>query len=111
MRRSPTPAVPERRALYLSACMRRNSRVIALIWARYVATSGGRAAQGWFEVANAQPGQGALHSVDDARALPDQAVTSLRNQCTSNKVGHFSFHRFSHVSGMSVPPKEDMQCR
>src|ERR1700726_4724285 len=30
--------------------------------------------QGWFEVANAQPGQGALHSVDDARALPDQAL-------------------------------------
>src|SRR3984893_6379697 len=35
---------------------------------------GGRPAQGWFEVANAQPGQGALHSVDDARALPDQAL-------------------------------------
>src|SRR6202035_4408820 len=33
-----------------------------------------RLAQGWFEVANAQPGQGALHSVDDARALPDQAL-------------------------------------
>src|ERR1700736_3727138 len=35
---------------------------------------GGRPAQGWFEVANAQPGQGALHSFDDARALPDQAL-------------------------------------
>jgi hypothetical protein len=35
----------------------------------------------------------------------------LRNQCTSNEVGHFSFRRFSHVSGMSVPPNEDMQCR
>ena len=49
--------------------------------------------------------------VDDARAFPDQAVTSLINQCTSNEVGHFSFRRFSHVSGMSVPPSEDMQCR
>src|SRR6202047_1715053 len=35
---------------------------------------GGRPAQGWFEVANAQPGQGALHSVHNARAFPDQAL-------------------------------------
>src|SRR5258707_11171776 len=35
---------------------------------------GGRPAQGWFEVANAQPGEGPLHSVDDARAFPDQAL-------------------------------------
>src|SRR5947207_6386308 len=33
-----------------------------------------RLAQGWFEVANAQPGEGPLHSVDDARAFPDQAL-------------------------------------
>src|SRR5258708_29351377 len=72
---------------------------------------GGRPAQGWFEVANAQPGQGALHSVDDARALPDQAVTSLRNQCTSNEVGHFSFRGFSHVFGMSVPHYDNIQFR
>src|SRR5712672_562727 len=32
-----------------------------------------RLAQGWFEVANAQPGEGPLHSVDDARAFPNQA--------------------------------------
>src|SRR5205085_12170483 len=63
-------------------------------------------AQGWFEIANAQPGEGPLHSVDDARAFPDQAVTSLRNQCTSIEVGHFSFRGFSHVFGMSVPPNE-----
>jgi hypothetical protein len=30
-----------------------------------------RLAQGWFEIANAQPGQGALHSVHNARAFPD----------------------------------------
>src|SRR5207245_5490254 len=35
---------------------------------------GGRPAQGRFEIANAQPGQGALHSVHNARALPDQAL-------------------------------------
>src|SRR6202048_2388700 len=34
---------------------------------------GGRPAQGWFETANAQPGEGSLHAVDDARALCDQA--------------------------------------
>src|SRR5439155_19495811 len=33
----------------------------------------GRLAQGWFETANAQPGEGSLHAVDDARALCDQA--------------------------------------
>jgi hypothetical protein len=59
----------------------------------------------------AEPGQRGPHSVDDACAFPDQAVTSLINQRTSNEVGHFSFRRFSHVSGMSVPPNEDMQCR
>jgi hypothetical protein len=47
----------------------------------------------------------------DFQALPHQAVTSLRNQCTSNEVGHFSSRRFSRVFGMSVPPKEDTQCR
>src|SRR6202049_2452424 len=35
---------------------------------------GGRPAQGWFEIANAQPGQRGLHSVDDARAFSDQAL-------------------------------------
>src|ERR1700724_1606153 len=35
---------------------------------------GGRPAQGWFEGANAQPGEGSLHAVDDARALCDQAL-------------------------------------
>src|ERR1700719_4422494 len=35
---------------------------------------GGRPAQGWFETANAQPGEGSLHAVDDARALCDQAL-------------------------------------
>src|SRR6202022_648005 len=33
-----------------------------------------RLAQAWFEVANAQPGEGPLQSVDDARAFPDQAL-------------------------------------
>src|SRR5271168_1047676 len=33
-----------------------------------------RLAQGWFEIANAQPGEGPLQSVDDARAFPDQAL-------------------------------------
>src|ERR1700722_2268772 len=35
---------------------------------------GGRPAQGWFEVANAQPGQGRLYSVHNARAFLDQAL-------------------------------------
>jgi hypothetical protein len=30
--------------------------------------------RGWFEMANAQPGEGPLHPVDDARAFPDQAL-------------------------------------
>src|SRR5438552_190897 len=34
----------------------------------------GRLAQGWFEVANAQPGQGGLYPVHNPRAFPDQAV-------------------------------------
>jgi hypothetical protein len=34
---------------------------------------GGRPAQGWFEVANAHPGQGGLYPVDNARAFPHQA--------------------------------------
>src|SRR6266566_2160472 len=33
-----------------------------------------RLAQGWFETANAQPGEGSLHAVDNARALCDQAL-------------------------------------
>jgi hypothetical protein len=34
---------------------------------------GGRPAQGWFEVANAQPGQGGLYPVHNACAFPHQA--------------------------------------
>src|SRR5215471_5903423 len=34
----------------------------------------GRVAQGWFEVANAQPGQGRLYPVHNPRAFPHQAV-------------------------------------
>src|SRR5438128_10337595 len=34
----------------------------------------GRLAQGWFEVANAQPDQGGLYPVHNARALPHQAL-------------------------------------
>jgi hypothetical protein len=70
-----------------------------------------RVAQGWSEVTNAEPGQGALHAVHKPRAFPHQAVTSLKNQCTRNEVGHFSFRHFSHAFGMSVPLNEDMQCR
>src|ERR1700747_2402176 len=33
-----------------------------------------RLAQGWFEVTNAEPGQGALHAVHKPRAFPDQAL-------------------------------------
>src|SRR5438128_2049263 len=33
-----------------------------------------RLAQGWFEVANAQPSQGGLYPVHNARAFPDQAL-------------------------------------
>jgi hypothetical protein len=40
-------------------------------------------AQGWFEIANAQPGQGALYAVHKPCAFLDQALTSLKNQCTS----------------------------
>ncbi len=35
---------------------------------------GGRPAQGWFEVANAQPNQSGLYPVDNARAFPHQAL-------------------------------------
>src|SRR5437868_10217144 len=35
---------------------------------------GGRPAQGWLEVANAQPGQSGLYPVYNARAFPHQAV-------------------------------------
>jgi hypothetical protein len=35
---------------------------------------GGRPAQGWFEIANAQPGQGGLYPVHNPRAFPHQAV-------------------------------------
>src|SRR5712671_49525 len=34
---------------------------------------GGRPAQGWFEVANAQPGQGGVYPVYNPRAFPHQA--------------------------------------
>src|SRR2546427_10430531 len=34
---------------------------------------GGTTAQGWFEVANAHPGQGGLYPVHNARAFPHQA--------------------------------------
>src|SRR5438270_9482881 len=34
----------------------------------------GRLAQGWFEVADAQPGQGGLNSVHNPRAFAHQAV-------------------------------------
>src|SRR6266436_143279 len=34
----------------------------------------GRLAQGWFEIANPQPGQGGLYPVHDARAFAHQAV-------------------------------------
>jgi transposase len=32
------------------------------------------------------------------------AITSLKNQCSSDKVGHFFFRRISRVFGTSVPP-------
>src|SRR5712672_279456 len=35
---------------------------------------GGRPAQGWFEVADAQPGEGGLYPVHNPRAFPHQAV-------------------------------------
>src|SRR5438094_2306680 len=35
---------------------------------------GGRPAQGWFEVANAEPGEGGLYPVHNPRAFPDQAL-------------------------------------
>src|SRR5205085_10623538 len=41
-------------------------------------------AQGWFEIANAQPGEGLLHSVDDARAFPDQALASRLGRLASS---------------------------
>src|SRR5690349_22855834 len=34
----------------------------------------GGLAQGWFEVANAQPGQGGLYPVHNPRAFPHQAI-------------------------------------
>src|SRR5260370_37067675 len=55
---------------------------------------GGRPAQRWFEVANAQSGQGGLHSVGDARAFPDQALAlPIGPYRNVPKLGHVAVSR------------------
>jgi hypothetical protein len=41
-------------------------------------------------------------------ASPKGAQTYMRNQRIRNEVGHFIFHRFLHVFGMS-PTNEDLE--
>src|SRR5438132_2261011 len=64
-----------------------------------------RLAQGWFETANAQPGEGALHAVDDARALCDQALALA--------IGPpgilFGNRRYAHHTAMAPFPTQPPQ--
>src|ERR1700738_446666 len=67
---------------------------------------GGRPAQGWFETANGQPGEGRLHAVDDARALCDQALA-----LAIGPLGIlFGNRRYAHHAAMAPfatqPPQE-----
>src|SRR5690348_17371338 len=48
-------------------------------------------AQGWFEIANAQPGERPLHSVDDARAFPDQDRKSTRLNSSHPSISYAVF--------------------
>src|ERR1700730_13023487 len=66
----------------------------------------GRLAQGSFETANAQPGEGSLHAVDDARALCDQALA-----LAIGPLGIlFGNRRYAHHAAMAPfatqPPQE-----
>src|SRR6266566_1609260 len=64
-----------------------------------------RLAQGWFETANAQPGEGALHAVDDARALCDQALA-----LTIGPLGIlFGNRRYAHHAAMAPFPTQPPQ--
>src|SRR5580704_18418914 len=63
---------------------------------------GGRLAQGWFETANAQPGEGSLHAVDDARALCDQALA-----LSIGPLGIlFGNRRYAHHAAMAPFPTQ-----
>ena len=66
---------------------------------------GGRPAQGGFETANAQPGQGSLHAVDDARALCDQALA-----LAIGPLGIlFRNRRYAHHAAMAPFPTQPPQ--
>src|SRR5580692_850036 len=66
---------------------------------------GGRPAQGWFETANAQPGEGSLHAVDDARALRDQALA-----LAIGPLGIlFGNRRYAHHAAMAPFPTQPPQ--
>src|ERR1700746_1355249 len=66
----------------------------------------GRLAQGWSEVTNAQPGQGALHAVDKPRAFLDQALALAIGPLAVL----FANRRYAHHAAMTPfatqPPQE-----
>src|SRR3984893_2896923 len=66
---------------------------------------GRRLAQGSFETANAQPGEGRLHAVDDARALCDQALA-----LAIGPLGIlFGNRRYAHHAAMAPFPTQPPQ--
>src|SRR6202030_3070834 len=64
-------AQPRHIALQLGQDIWRQRRAL---WGVHRCETLRRLAQGGFEIAHAEPGQGGLHSVDDAGAFPDQAL-------------------------------------
>src|SRR5246127_5346413 len=65
-----------------------------------------RLAQGWFEVANAQPGQGRLYSVDDPRAFADQAV-ALAAPALGVLFGNRGHARHAAMAPFSTQPPQE----
>src|SRR6266436_3084829 len=65
----------------------------------------GRLAQGWFEVANAHPGQGGLYPVHNARAFPHQAFA-----LAIGPLGIlFGNRRYAHHAAMAPFPTQPPQ--
>src|SRR5437899_7242045 len=67
---------------------------------------GGRPAQGWFEVANAQPGQGGLYPVHNPRAFAHQAV-ALAVWPLSVLFGNRGHARHAAMAPFSTQPPQE----
>src|SRR5271170_1115857 len=67
---------------------------------------GGRPAQGWFEVANAQPGQGGLHPVHNAGAFLHQAF-ALPVGPLSVLFGNRRYARHAAMAPFSTQPSQE----